>query len=57
MRERGKDDADREGEGQQAAVLADANGIVVKRFAGPITESILEKTIRPAIEEARARAQ
>jgi cytochrome c biogenesis protein CcmG, thiol:disulfide interchange protein DsbE len=36
--------------------IIDANGIVVKRFAGPITASILEKTIRPAIEEARAQA-
>lgn len=31
------------------------DGTVVKRFAGPITESILEKIIRPAIEEAQAR--
>jgi len=35
--------------------VIDANGIIVKRFAGPITEGILESTIRPAIEEARAR--
>ncbi|MCI2394539.1 DsbE family thiol:disulfide interchange protein [Aliiroseovarius sediminis] len=32
-----------------------ADGTVVKRFAGPITESILESVIRPAIEEAASR--
>ena len=34
--------------------IIDGNGIVVKRFAGPITAGILEKIIKPAIEEARA---
>lgn len=34
--------------------VIDANGTVVLRFAGPITESILESTIRPAIAEAEA---
>ncbi|GKY87845.1 DsbE family thiol:disulfide interchange protein [Sinisalibacter aestuarii] len=37
--------------------VIDGNGTVVKRFAGPITASILENTIRPAIEEARARSE
>lgn len=32
-----------------------ADGTVVKRFAGPITESILESVIRPAIEDAKSR--
>lgn len=32
-----------------------ADGTVVKRFAGPITESILENIIRPAIADAEAR--
>jgi len=32
--------------------VIDGNGIVVKRFAGPITAGILEKVIRPAIAEA-----
>lgn len=33
------------------------DGTVVKRFAGPISVSILESIIRPAIEEARARGE
>lgn len=33
--------------------VIDGQGQIVLRFAGPITESIMEKTIRPAIEEAR----
>lgn len=36
--------------------VIDGNGIVVKRFAGPISASILENIIRPAIETARARS-
>ncbi|MCK8464768.1 DsbE family thiol:disulfide interchange protein [Aliiroseovarius sp. S1339] len=32
-----------------------ADGTVVKRFAGPITESILENVIRPAIKDAENR--
>ncbi len=32
-----------------------ADGTVVLRFAGPITASILESTIRPAMAEAAAR--
>jgi cytochrome c biogenesis protein CcmG/thiol:disulfide interchange protein DsbE len=32
-----------------------ADGTIVLRFAGPITESILESTIRPAMAEAAAR--
>jgi len=32
--------------------VIDGNGTIVLRFAGPITESVLENTIRPAIEEA-----
>lgn len=32
-----------------------SDGTVVKRFAGPITESILENVIRPAIAEAASR--
>jgi len=34
--------------------VVDGDGIVLKRFAGPITEGVLEKIIKPAIEEARA---
>ena len=34
--------------------VIDASGKIVLRFAGPITESILESTIRPAIEEAKS---
>lgn len=37
--------------------IIDGKGIVVKRFAGPITEGILAKIIRPAIDEAKARSQ
>lgn len=37
--------------------VIDGKGNVVKRFAGPISESILQKTIRPAIEQARAQSQ
>jgi len=36
--------------------VIDGKGIVVKRFAGPITASILETIIRPAIETARAQS-
>ena len=32
--------------------VIDGDGIVILRFAGPITESVLERTIRPAIEAA-----
>ncbi|MCP5036856.1 MAG: DsbE family thiol:disulfide interchange protein [Rhodobacteraceae bacterium] len=32
--------------------VIDGNGIVMLRFAGPITESILESKIRPAMEAA-----
>ncbi|MDV7144931.1 DsbE family thiol:disulfide interchange protein [Tropicimonas sp. TH_r6] len=34
--------------------VIDGNGKIVTRFAGPITSSVLEKTIRPAIAEAAA---
>ena len=34
--------------------VIDGNGTVIKRFAGPITPSILENVIRPAMEEAAA---
>jgi len=34
--------------------VIDASGTIVLRFAGPITESILESTIRPAIAKAAA---
>lgn len=34
--------------------VIDGNGTVVKRFAGPITASILENVIRPAMAEAAA---
>ncbi|MEZ5769320.1 MAG: DsbE family thiol:disulfide interchange protein [Paracoccaceae bacterium] len=33
--------------------IIDGNGTVVKRFAGPITEGILESVIKPAIAEAQ----
>ncbi|MEJ2000038.1 MAG: DsbE family thiol:disulfide interchange protein [Maritimibacter sp.] len=36
--------------------VIDGNGIVVKRFAGPITPTILENIIRPAMEEAAGHA-
>lgn len=32
--------------------VINGEGVVIKRFAGPITEEILEKIIRPAIAEA-----
>ena len=32
--------------------VIDGDGVVVKRFAGPITEDILDKIIRPAMEQA-----
>ncbi len=35
--------------------VIDTEGKIVTRFAGPITSSVLEKTIRPAIAEAAAR--
>lgn len=35
--------------------VLDKNGQIVLRFAGPITEKVLESTILPAIEEARSR--
>ncbi len=34
--------------------VIDGNGVVVLRFAGPITKSILASKIRPAMEEAAA---
>ena len=34
--------------------VIDGNGIVVLRFAGPITEDVLERTIRPAMAKAAA---
>lgn len=34
--------------------VIDGDGIVVKRFAGPITAGILDKVIRPAIAEAES---
>lgn len=36
--------------------VIDAEGKIVLRFAGPITQSILDSTIRPAIEAATAAA-
>ncbi len=35
--------------------VLDANGVVILRFAGPVNESILTSTIRPAMAEAAAR--
>jgi len=35
--------------------VIDTRGEIVLRFAGPITDRVLETTIRPAIEAARAR--
>jgi len=35
--------------------VIDGDGTVVLRFAGPITQSVLDTTIRPAIEAAQAR--
>ncbi|WP_231700982.1 DsbE family thiol:disulfide interchange protein [Aliiruegeria sabulilitoris] len=34
--------------------VIDASGKIITRFAGPITSSVMEKTIRPAIAEAAA---
>jgi len=34
--------------------VIDGNGIVLLRFAGPITDSILQRRIRPALAEASA---
>lgn len=33
--------------------VIDGNGKIVLRFAGPITERVIESTIRPALEEAK----
>ncbi len=33
--------------------VIDSDGIIVLRFAGPITERVLRETIRPAIVEAQ----
>lgn len=33
--------------------VVDGQGQIVLRFAGPITERVMENTIRPALEEAR----
>ena len=40
--------------GSPETFVVDGEGRIVLRFAGPITTSILEKTIRPAIAEAAA---
>jgi len=32
--------------------VIDGDGTVILRFAGPVTDSVLERTIRPAIEAA-----
>ena len=37
--------------------VIDGEGTVILRFAGPITEAILESKIRPAMQEAAARTQ
>lgn len=37
--------------------VIDGNGEVVKRFAGPVTEGVLDSVIRPAMDKARAAAQ
>ncbi len=34
--------------------IIDGNGVVVKRFAGPITQRVLKETILPAIKKAEA---
>ena len=36
-----------------AILCLDGEGRIVLRFAGPITERVLNSTIRPAIEAAR----
>lgn len=36
--------------------VIDGEGTVIKRFAGPITASVLESVIKPSIEEARGGA-
>lgn len=35
--------------------VVDGDGIIRLRFAGPVTEEMLEKRVRPAIEAARSR--
>lgn len=35
--------------------VIDGNGEIVLRWAGPITSRVIEKTIRPALEDARGR--
>jgi cytochrome c biogenesis protein CcmG/thiol:disulfide interchange protein DsbE len=32
--------------------VIDGNGVVVLRWAGPITQAVLDKTLRPAIDSA-----
>lgn len=33
--------------------VVDGNGTIILRFAGPITQRVIETTLRPALEEAR----
>ena len=40
--------------GAPETFIIDADGIVVMRFAGPITQRVLKETILPAIEKAKA---
>ena len=40
--------------GAPETFIIDADGKVVMRFAGPITQRVLEETILPAIEKAKA---
>ena len=35
--------------------VIDGNGVVVLRFAGPVTQRVLKETLRPALERARSR--
>jgi len=37
--------------------VIDGNGVIVARHAGPVTQRVLEATLMPAIEAARAATQ
>ena len=34
--------------------VVDGNGTIILRFAGPVTQRVIEKTLRPALEKAKA---
>ncbi len=37
--------------------VIDGEGTIVMRFAGPVTQRVIEKRMRPVLEEAAAKAE